>query len=74
MRRHTTGVGNNLRGKTSVNQQVPSTTSYDESSSGWEEDGDDDEDNVRASDRHIVCKHEVVEVGWKGVVGSFEGF
>ena len=49
-------------------------TSYDESSSGWEEDGDDDEDNVRASDRHVVCKHEVVEVGWKGVVGSFEGF
>jgi hypothetical protein len=69
-------VANNLHGKTSVNQQVPSTASYDESSGGWEEDGDDDEDNVRAFDWHVVCKHEVVEAGWKGVVTveSLRGF
>ena len=50
MRRRTTGVATNLHGKINDNQQVTSTASYDESSGGWGQDGDDDEDNVRASD------------------------
>ena len=50
MPRCTTGVADDLHGKRKVNQQVPSIASYDESSGGWEEDSDDGEDDVRASD------------------------